>query len=66
MCVVEKEIGRFGTEELIELFEFVISPADRIEVLANVLFRGRALSLTSRQIRSTKSHEISRRELSVA
>jgi methylase of polypeptide subunit release factors len=30
VSVVEKEIGKFGTEELIELFEFVVSPADRI------------------------------------
>lgn len=30
LSVIEKEIGKFGTEELIELFEFVVSPADRI------------------------------------
>jgi len=30
VSVIEKEIGSFGTEELIELFEFVVSPADRI------------------------------------
>lgn len=30
VSVVENEIGKFGIEELIELFEFVISPADRI------------------------------------
>ncbi len=30
VSVIEKEIGKFGTEELIELFEFVVSPADRI------------------------------------
>lgn len=28
--VIENEIGEFGIEELIEIFEFVISPADRI------------------------------------
>jgi len=30
ISVLENEIEKFGTEELIELFEFVISPADRI------------------------------------
>jgi methylase of polypeptide subunit release factors len=30
ILVLDKEITKFGTEELIELFEFVISPADRI------------------------------------
>lgn len=28
--LIENEIGNFGTEQLIELFEFVVSPADRI------------------------------------
>jgi adenine-specific DNA-methyltransferase len=30
ISVLDNEITKFGTEELIELFEFVISPADRI------------------------------------
>ncbi len=30
ISVLDNEIKKFGTEELIELFEFVISPADRI------------------------------------
>jgi methylase of polypeptide subunit release factors len=30
ISVLEKEIPKFGTEELIELFEFVISPEDRV------------------------------------
>lgn len=30
ISVLNEEIKKFGTEELIELFEFVISPADRI------------------------------------
>lgn len=30
LTVIESEIGKFGIEELIELFEFVVSPADRI------------------------------------
>lgn len=30
ISVLDKEITKFGTEELIELFEFVVSPADRI------------------------------------
>ena len=30
VSVIKNEIGKFGIEELIELFEFVISPADRI------------------------------------
>lgn len=30
ISVLDKEVPKFGTEELIELFEFVISPEDRI------------------------------------
>ncbi|MCW3105130.1 MAG: methylase [Bacteroidetes bacterium] len=30
ISTLEKEVGKFGAEELIEIFEFVISPADRI------------------------------------
>lgn len=30
ILILENEIEKFGTEELIELFEFVISPADRV------------------------------------
>jgi len=30
ISVLDNEIKKFGTEELIELFEFVVSPADRI------------------------------------
>lgn len=30
ISILDKEITKFGTEELIELFEFVVSPADRI------------------------------------
>lgn len=29
VTIIDKEIGAFGIEELIEIFEFVISPADR-------------------------------------
>jgi adenine-specific DNA-methyltransferase len=30
ISILDKEIEKFNTEELIELFEFVVSPADRI------------------------------------
>lgn len=30
ISIIKNEIGKFGTEQLIELFEFVVSPADRI------------------------------------
>jgi adenine-specific DNA-methyltransferase len=30
IALLDQEVGEFGTEELIEMFEFVISPADRI------------------------------------
>ena len=57
--VIENEIGEFGIEELIEIFEFVISPADRI-INGAIYTPAYIREYITKQTFQAKKHQISK------